>query len=136
MRTDAAVLYLDASAIVKLVVRETESAALAKHLEHSTLLTSEISEVEVPRVALLRGGGEAGWRRAHEVLDRFVLVPLDERLRRDASRLGPVDVRSLDAIHVASCLRVRDRVRAAVAYDRRLVAALAAHGIAVEAPTA
>jgi predicted nucleic acid-binding protein len=127
-------LYLDASAIVKLVVREDETDALTRSLGDAPLVTSEISEVEVPRAAYLRTGSDESVRHADAVLARFHLVPLDEEVRRDAARARPADLRSLDAIHMASCLRLARHLEAAVAYDRRLADALRARRVTVLAP--
>jgi predicted nucleic acid-binding protein len=126
--------YLDASAIVKLVVGETATAALVGHIGDASLITSEISEVEVPRAAYLRTGAEATVRHAEEVLARFNLVPLDEEIRRDAARARPAELRSLDAIHLASCLRVAKHIEAVVVYDKRLAKALRAQDLRVDAP--
>lgn len=128
------VLYLDASAIVKLVVRERETDRLIDYLGDAALVSSEISEVEVPRAAYLATGESETIARAETALRRFSLVALDDELRREAARAVPADLRSLDAIHLASCLRLKAQVDAVVVYDRKLSAALRAHALAVEAP--
>ncbi|HEV2250989.1 MAG TPA: PIN domain-containing protein [Candidatus Limnocylindria bacterium] len=128
------VLYLDASAIVKLVVRERETDRLIAYVGDAALVSSEVSEVEVPRAAFLRTGESESIARAETALRRFSLVALDDELRREASRARPAELRSLDAIHLASCLRLRSQVDAVVVYNRRLTAALRAHALPVEAP--
>ena len=128
------VLYLDASAIVKLVIRERETDRLVEYVGDAALVSSEISEVEVPRVAYLATGEEESVARAEMALRRFSLVALDDELRREAARMRPADLRSLDAIHLASCLRLRTQVDAVLVYDRELTAALLAHALPVEAP--
>ena len=53
----AGLLYLDSSALVKLVIEEEESAALAKHVEGwPQRITSVVGGVEVARAALRAGG--------------------------------------------------------------------------------
>lgn len=66
---------------------------------------------------------------------RFMLV--DASVLERASRLAPVDVRALDAIHLDTAVALRDRaeVVAVLTYDRQLQAGCAHHGIPVEAPT-
>lgn len=128
------VVYLDASAIVKLVVREGETEALRAYLDGLQLITSEISLTEVPRAAQLRTGAIEVIEQAENVLRRFDVVALDEELHRAAARAVPRELRTLDAIHLVSALRLRDRLRAVVVYDRRLTQAARDAGLAVEAP--
>lgn len=131
----ARLLYLDASAIVKLVVRERETDALMRYIGGADLVSSEISEIEVPRAAYLRTGDVESVTRAETTLRRFSLVALDDELRREAARARPADLRSLDAVHLVSCLRLAEQLEAVVVYDRRLAAAVRTHGLRVEAPS-
>lgn len=128
------VVYLDASAIVKLVVRESETEALRAYLDGLQLITSEISLTEVLRAAQLRTGAIEVIEQAENVLRRFDVVALDEELHRAAARAVPRELRTLDAIHLVSALRLRDRLGAVVVYDRRLTQAARDAGLAVEAP--
>lgn len=128
------ILYLDASAIVKLVVRESETEALIRHISGASLITSEISEVEVPRAAFLRTADETSVRHAEAVLGRFGLIAVDDELRWDAARMRPADLRTLDAIHLASCLRVAKHLEAVVVYDLRLASAVRAAALQVASP--
>ena len=128
------VLYLDASAIVKLVIREKETDQLVDYVGDAALVSSEISEVEVPRAAYLATGESDTIARAEAALRRFSLVSLDDELRREAARVRPPDLRSLDAIHLASCLRLKAQLDAVVAYDRKLAAALRTHALPIAAP--
>jgi predicted nucleic acid-binding protein len=128
------VLYLDASAIVKLVVHERETDRLIAYVGDAALVSSEISEVEVPRAAYLKTGESESIARAETLLRRFSLVALDDELRREAARGLPADLRSLDAIHLVSCLRLKTQLEAVVVYDRKLSAALRAYALPVEAP--
>lgn len=130
------VLYVDSSAIVKLVVSEPESDALRACLEGVQLATSEIALTEVPRAAHLRTGASDVFDQAEAVLRRFDLVELDEELHRAAARRPPRELRTLDAIHLVSALRLGDRLRAVVVYDRRLADAARAAGLTVDQPGA
>ena len=132
----ARIVYVDASAIVKLVVRERETDGLVAFLSRAELVSSEIAEVEVPRAAYLKTGSTESIERAELVLRRFSLVPLDDDLRRAAARAQPPDLRSLDAVHLVSCLLLADQVEAVVVYDRRLAAAVKSRGLRVETPLA
>lgn len=128
------VLYVDSSAIVKLVVREAESDELHAHLEGAQLVTSEIALTEVPRAAYLRAGVAEVFDQAETVLRRFDVVELDDDLHRAAARRQPRELRTLDAIHLVSALRVARHLDAVVAYDRRLTQAARAAGLTVDAP--
>ena len=131
---DPRLVYLDSSAIVKLVVREGETAALGAYLRGADLVSSEIADVEVPRAVYLRTGRSESVSRAEVVLRRLSLVPLDDELRRAAARARPAELRTLDAIHLVSCLHLAGQLDSVVCYDRRLGAALLAASLPVEAP--
>lgn len=129
-------VYLDSSAIVKLVVREPESPALFDWLAaRPERISSAVARVEIMR-ALRRAGpsGAAGRHRAMEVLDRIALLPVDRPILDAAGELGPPDLRSLDAIHLATALSVGADLAGLVTYDERLAAAAASSRIDVWAP--
>ena len=127
------VVYLDASAIVKLVVREQESAALAEYLEPSDLrATSLLSIVEVTRAVTTQGGPLSG--QLEEVFDRLAIIAIDRAVIRVAASLAPASLRSLDAIHLASALELGSDLEAFVTYDRRLADAARLQGLQVESP--
>ncbi len=131
------VLYLDASAIVKIVIRERESLALRAELENWTELASSIvSRVEVAR-ALRRMMGAAAWSEpdADAVLDGIAYLDIDVTLTREAARLDPLELRSLDAIHLASAISLAGDLGAISTYDVRLAEAARQRGIAVLSPS-
>lgn len=108
--------YVDSSAIVKLAVREPESAALRSYLRRRRpLVSSALSRAEVLR-ALLPAGEEAV-SRGRNVLRRFDLVRLNDRILNAAGLLRPAGLRTLDAIHLATVEQLGDEVRALVTYD-------------------
>lgn len=95
------VTYLDSSALVKLAVLEAESAALGRYLRRrGRLVSSALARTEVGR-ALLPFGDQAV-RRGAEVLARVNLVRMSDRLLDVAARYSPAELRSLDAIHLAT----------------------------------
>lgn len=131
----ASLVYLDSSAIVKLVVREPESNALFEWLgTRPDRISSAVARVEVLRALRRSGAGAASQRRAHDVLERIALLPIDRPVIDAASELGPSDLRSLDAIHLATALSVGDDLAGLVTYDDRLAVAAAAARIGVWAP--
>lgn len=126
-------IYLDASALVKLVVAERESPALRRFLaKHPERITSALSRVEVPRA--VRQQGTAAQQRAKRVLSHVRLLQLDDELLDAAALLEPVVLRSLDAIHIASARALGDELVGVVTYDRRMIDALVALRISVHAP--
>src|SRR4051812_6892373 len=108
--------YVDSSALVKLAVTEPESAALRGYLRRRRpLVCSALARTEVAR-ALVPLGPEAV-ARGLQVLDRVELVRVNNRILDDAGTLSPAELRSLDAIHLATVGRVAADVSAIVTYD-------------------
>lgn len=122
--------YLDSSAVVKLIVYETETEALYDFLaESQELISSVIARIEVLRALRRARLGEKQYRRGEEVLERIALIRLDEQIVRAAAELAPPHLRALDAIHLATALSVKEDLGGIVSYDSRL--ARAARGMAL-----
>jgi uncharacterized protein len=120
-------LYLDSSAIVKLVVPEPETKALREFLESwPERVSSVVARIEVERGARRIGGGAI--RRARTVMSRIALVELDEEVVRTAASLDPPTLRTLDAIHLATALSLRGALGVVSAYNGRLAAAASSKG--------
>ena len=117
-------VYLDTSAIVKLVVRERETDALLAALaEWPDRVSSALAGVELHR-ALCRAGAQPAVRaRAERVLAGLVLVRIDELVLRRASSLKDPSLRALDAIHLATALSLGDDPEVFMTYDARLARA-------------
>ena len=125
--------YLDSSAIVKLAVLEPESLALRRYLRRrQPLLSSALARTEVLR-ALLPAGDEAV-ARGRGVLQRLDLVGINGRSLNAAGVLRPPELRSLDAIHLATAVELGEDLRAFVTYDERLAAAATHVGFTVLQP--
>jgi predicted nucleic acid-binding protein len=126
------VLYLDSSAIVKLVSREPGTPELVEAVRtQPEVVSSALAWTEVIR-AVRRSGGRPA--RAEAVLERIALVPIDEGSTRSAARLSPAGLRTLDAIHLATALSLADDVAALLTYDARLAEAAATAGLEISAP--
>ncbi|MFZ0170574.1 MAG: type II toxin-antitoxin system VapC family toxin [Acidimicrobiales bacterium] len=129
-------LYLDSSALVKLVQREKESDALRRFLRRhraDQLVTSALARVEVVRAVLI--GGPAALAQARRQLSRLDQILLSTEVLDRAATLAPnVQLRSLDAIHLAAAQLVGGDLRAVVTYDRRMANAAQDLGFAVERP--
>jgi uncharacterized protein len=127
------VAYLDASAFVKLVKDEPESAALDAALEAwPRKSSSALLEVEGPRAA--RRTNPLAFDAARALIGGMELIEIDAAIRRAAAALPDPGLRSLDAIHLATALSLGERCGAFFAYDDRLIAAARAHGLTVTVP--
>jgi predicted nucleic acid-binding protein len=125
-------LYLDSSAIVKLVSREPETSALTAVVrDDPSLISSELAWTEVVR-AVRRARGRVA--RAERVLNGMALVPIDGGILRTAAMLAPSTLRTLDSIHLATALSLGDDLSHMVTYDDRLARGAAGAGIDVIAP--
>lgn len=112
-------VYLDSSALVKLVVAEAESGALRRFLRrHPERVSSALVNVEVVRA--VRSQGNAARARARLVLARVRLLAVDDALLLAAAALDPGILRSLDAIHLASAQAIGDDLDWVLTYDRRM----------------
>jgi len=126
-------VYLDASAGVKLVMDEPESDALCGWLEERDAWTSSaLFRAEVIRAA--RRVDDERLKQAREVVNATVLLEIDDTLLVAAAELGPPVVRALDAIHLATALRLADQLEALVTYDRRMIEGARLLGLPVATP--
>ena len=125
--------YLDFSAIVKLVVAEPESRALRAHLRRrKPLLSSALARTEVVR-ALLPAGAIA-MARGREVLRRLDLIRINERVLDLAGTLEPAQVRSVDAIHLATAQLLGEDLSQIITYDDRMADAARSLGLKTMSP--
>lgn len=133
MQTNADVLYLDSSALVKLVVQEFESQALEEFLRSRPVpASSAMARVEVVRA--VRPHGRAVVTGAHLLLDGLRLLRLDDELLDAAAEINGTGIRSLDAIHLASARALGSALAVLVTYDRRMAAGAHQLGMPTIAP--
>ena len=117
-------VYLDSSALLKLILPEPESAALEKELQRRPdWLSSALAAIECRRALRRIHAPATVIDRAGCVLEMTTLLRLDEAVLRLAERVGPPALRSLDAIHLAAALSIGDVPEAFITYDDRLAAA-------------
>lgn len=128
-------LYLDSSALVKFVLPEPETDVLVALLEGwPERISSALARVEVLRAVRRAGVEEIARWRAEEVVARIGLFGIDAPILSMAARLEPPELRTLDAIHLATALSIGEELGGMVSYDARLLAAAASSGITVLAP--
>ncbi|WP_051581816.1 type II toxin-antitoxin system VapC family toxin [Pseudonocardia acaciae] len=128
------ILYVESSAVAKLLVEEAASGRLAAYLDKAAeqgdaLLSSMLLETELRRLAERLRLPQAA---VTGLLDRLDLVELDRALFREAGLLPGPHLRSLDALHLAVALRANADVM--VTYDRRQAEAAESVGLPVQAP--
>jgi predicted nucleic acid-binding protein len=130
------VIYLDTSALVKLVFDEDESEALVGWLEARDELpkvSSELSVIELVRTC--RRCDADAIAQARELLAGLDLLPVAGDIVEAASLVGPVSLRSLDAVHLASAISIKEGLTSFVAYDARLTTAAIEAGLDVVSPS-
>ena len=127
--------YIDTSALVKLVSVERETAAMHEWVAANSpeLVSSQLIQTE-----LLRAVGRSQAAAESSIvdgLDAIDLLPATAAIFESAGRLSPSDLRSLDAIHLATALDLADDCDGIITYDVRLAEASQTHGLAVLAPS-
>jgi predicted nucleic acid-binding protein len=131
--TDEAV-YLDASAIIKLIFAESETGALAQFLaERRTRTSSAVARLEVLRAAA-RVHDPVVVDHANDVLAGIDLIRFDDRMLAAAITVRPPTLGSLDAIHLATALSLGPDLSGMVVYGKPLARAARRAGLTVWAP--
>lgn len=125
--------YLDSSAIVKLAIEEPESAALRRYLQRRRpLVSSALARTEVLRALLPQG--EPAIARGQAVLSLIDLVRVNDKILTAAGAIEPHEVRSLDAIHLATAQRLGEDLGQLVTYDDRMAHAAQQLGLRTARP--
>jgi len=130
------VFYLETSAAVKLIVRETETEAmLAWAADHAgNIVSSDLTRTELLR-AVRRDAPDSA-DEAGRLLDRAHVVDLPTSVFARAAVLDPTILRTLDALHLAAAMEFGADIEGMVTYDDRLASAARVHGITVVSPGA
>lgn len=130
------VVYLDSSALVKLVVAEPESEALEHELRAWTDgASSSLAWVELARAVRRRLGDDGpSLVELWSALAASAEVPISDEVIGIAARLDPARLGSLDAIHLASALSLGDAVGALITYDDVLESAAQDAGVRTLSP--
>ena len=113
---------------------EPERPAMVKALT-SQAISSELARLEVKR-AVFRINAEK-LVVANEVLEQIQFTELDSQTLQLAEAFTPdITLRTLDAIHVASVLRITDAVKGIITYDKQMVTNAKNMGLKVLSPGA
>jgi uncharacterized protein len=125
-------LYLDTSALVKLIAEEQESKDLLEFVGDDEIVSSLIARTELVRAVARKH--ERLIESAEELLADLSYVTVSRAVTATAAWVQPWTVRSLDAIHVSSAVRMRGGLRAVVTYDARMVTVARSAGLDVASP--
>ena len=124
--------YLDASAVGKLLITETETDALHAFLTDWPLrVSSELLRVELTCVCHRQRIAPDG---VEELLEGLRLLPLTPATLSGARRAFSPPQRALDALHLASAAQAQDHIGCFISYDTDQLAAAAALGWPTEHP--
>ena len=134
MPTNDRYAYLDTSAFVKLCWPEAESPALLEYLRDWPLRVSVVLLLtEALRAAQRQPAARI--QQMQGLLQRMPLLEVDRALFRQAGLMGPSNMRSLDAVHVAAAMSLGPDLGAVVTYDDRMIAVAALFGLPVASPS-
>jgi len=125
--------YLDTSVILRIILGHSESAAVwfdARLHEGDRLATSRLAVLETVRV-LRRESLDTGL--GNDFFGQMTLLSVDDALLEDAGEIGP-HVKSLDALHLASALRIGTDYVAVVTHDTNMLRTAAELGFTVHDP--
>ena len=126
-------MYVDTSAVGRVLLGEPDAPAVLRDLaDFDQHVASRLLRIELRRLALREDALEA----ADRLLDGVALIPLDDAILASSETLAPATVATLDAIHLATAVRlaaagVLDTV---MTYDRQLADGAAHHGLRILAP--
>ena len=127
------IVLVDTSALAKTVIGEPESPAVATWLDESsstrTLVVSSLAVAELRRLAI-------SWDLPHELVNKALqgvnIVPMTEPILHHSGVLPHRQLRTLDAIHLATAIAIEARTM--MTYDDRLAEAATAEGLLVVSP--
>ena len=129
-------LYIDSSALMKLVTPEDESDSLREFLAGANpwstavgLLSSQLAKTEIFR-ASARISADAS-RTARDLARSVTFLGLDRPILHQAALVTPTSLRTLDAIHVTTALWGGLDI---IGYDNRLNEAAREAGLTVYSP--
>lgn len=126
-------IYLDASALVTLVTGRPYARELREFLAGAPEMpmgTSTIGFVETVRTLDRAGSFPTAMQ---DLLANFTEILVTDEIRDAAANL-PGDVRTLDAVHIASAQAIGDALAFLVSYDKRMLDIAHSVGIPIAAP--
>jgi len=127
-------VYVDTSALVKLVFDEPESSALERFLENlPDRVCSAVASVELGRVARSVQNPVVE-RDAKRILKGVHLIAVDAAILAAAAATEPRSLKSLEAIHLATARSLGHELAGLITYDRNLADAARHYDLAAWSP--
>jgi predicted nucleic acid-binding protein len=138
-RRQGVIAYIDSSVVVRLVFAQpaplAEWGAIERGLSSALLRVECLRVVDQARIRFHLSDQEVARRRAAmlELLDAIDLVPLDPIVLDRAAEPFPTSLGTLDALHLATALAIREEIPAVTltTHDERLGLAAASLGFDV-----
>lgn len=129
------IVYADTSALVKLVVNESHSNALDTWITTNSvrLMSSNLTRTEFFRA--VRRRNLRNTENAYTLLDRVGIINLDHSVYDEAGIIPPIELRSLDAIHLTAARLLGRQLDGLLTYDDRLAEAAQSMGMRIYSPT-
>jgi uncharacterized protein len=127
-------VYLDTSALGRVLLGEPDAEAVTSRLsDFEVHASSRLLRIELCRLALRHNVLD----HADQLLSAVALVPIDEELLDMSETLPPQTVATLDAIHLATALRLAaaDVITVVMTYDAHLAAGARHHDLEAVAPS-
>jgi predicted nucleic acid-binding protein len=127
-------VYVDTSVFGRVMLDEPDKAAIERGLARfDRRVASRLLSVELRRV----GSREDALEAADRILDSVLLIPLNVDVLEAAETVTPFTVTTLDAIHLATAVRLAQdgMLGAIMTYDRRLADGAREHGLEVLSPS-
>jgi uncharacterized protein len=127
-------LYLDTSVLGRVLLDEPDTPAIRLALgRFERHISSRLLSVELHRLGLR----EDMLEYVDGLLSGKVLIPLDEEILKAAEAIAPPTVATLDAIHLATAVRLSDagKLDALMTYDKQLATGAREHGLEVLSPS-
>lgn len=126
-------LYVDTSALGRVLLAEPDAQLIRDTLaRYDAWWSSALLLVELRRLGRREGLEPA----AEKLLSTISASRIDSSSLKRASKLDPIEVRTLDAIHLDAAMQLKSRgaIEAVLTYDQQLQSGCAHHGLPVEAP--
>jgi len=128
-----AAVYVDTSAVGRVLLGEPDAPAVLRDLAgFDQHVASRLLRIELRRLALREDAVAA----ANQLLSGVALMPMDDAILTASETLPPATVATLDAIHLATALKLADAgvLDTVMTYDQRLAEGAEHHGLRVLAP--
>jgi uncharacterized protein len=128
------IAYIDSSALLKLAFAEHETPALESDLNgRDGIVSSRLTAVECRR-ALRRETQRGALLTLERLVASVFLMDIGAEIIERAIDMSPDNLRSLDAIQLATALATATPDAVFITYDRRLAEAARANGLTVVQP--